>query len=642
MRAILGALFSPGFTTMLRLLIGGLVSALVLSTCSRDEYDPAHDYFSFANSDQFVTRHLGLDLVVDFDRQTLGGSAVLHMERLDPDASIIVLDGRGLQISAIQIAAGGLEAEAVTFEVGETDPVKGEAIRIHLPAGVRNETEFLVKIDYRTGPDASALMWLPPELTAGGEHPFMFTQSQSIHARSWVPLQDTPAVRMTFDATIHTPPELLALMSANNDPLAPRSGEYHFSMPQPIPSYLLALAVGNVWFQSFGENTGVYTEPEVLPAAAWEFADTQAMLDAAEHLYGPYQWGRYDLLILPPSFPFGGMENPRLSFITPSVLAGDRSLVSMIAHELAHSWSGNLVSNATWRDIWLNEGTTSYLEARLMEVLYGKERADEERLLSYQGLLEGLETVAPEMQHLAPVFQFGDPDIGLDGLEYSKGQLMLETLEVAFGRDTFDEYLAGYFAHFEFQAITTEQFLNYIDTALLQKYPGRYSRAQVEQWLYQPGIPDGAVVPASRSLEEAAAMAIDWASGERPVAELPVEDWSPQAMVAFIKALPADLAEQQLAELDQVMGLSTARNSEIARAWFIQAAARKYRPAYDEMRSYLNRYGRTRLVKPVYQALFDNGEDSALARELFDQARAGYHPLTIAAISPLLQGTAQR
>ena len=625
-------------TVMRRLLIGGLVCAMVFAGCSRDEYDPAHDFFSFANSDQFVIRHLELDLKVDFDRQTLSGNVILHLERLDRGAMTVVLDSRGLQISGIEVAAGGMEAKPVTFDVGETDPVKGEAIRIHLPADFQSQTEFLLKIDYQTGPDASALMWLPPELTAGGKHPFLFTQSQSIHARSWVPLQDTPGVRFTFEAKIHTPQELLALMSADNDPQALRSGEYHFSMPQSIPSYLLALAVGNVFFEAIGDDTGVYAEPEVLRDAAWEFGDTQAMLEAAEALYGPYQWGRYDLLILPPSFPYGGMENPRLSFITPSIIAGDRSLVSLIAHELAHSWSGNLVSNATWRDIWLNEGITSYLDARLMEVLYGKTRADEERVLSYQSLQEKLESVPLEMQHLAPVFQFADPDIGQDGLEYSKGQLLLETLEAAFGRGRFDEYLAGYFEHFEFQAISSEQFLDYIDTGLLRKFPGRYSRAQVEQWLYQPGIPDSAVVPASNSLEEAATMAITWSSGERPVDELPVDDWSPQAMVAFIKALPDDLAEHQLRELDQTLHLSTAGNSEIARAWFIQAATRKYRPSYDEMRSYLNRYGRTRLVKPVYKALFGNGEDSALAQTLFAEASAGYHPLTIAAISPLLQG----
>ena len=618
------------------------VVLMLVSACQDGEkkadYDPAHDYFSFANSKQFITRHLELDLDVDFDNQILSGNAILHMERLDPGAITVVLDSRGLQISSIHVSAGGREAQPATFDVGETDPVKGEAIRVSLPEDFQTQSEFLIKIEYQTGRDASALMWLPPELTAGGKHPFLFTQSQSIHARSWVPLQDSPAVRITYEATIRTPPGLLALMSADNDPLASRNGEYHFSMPQPIPSYLLALAVGNVFFESFGPETGVYAEPEVLQAAAYEFIDTQNMLDAAEAIYGGYQWGRYDLLILPPSFPFGGMENPRLSFITPSVLAGDRSLVSLIAHELAHSWSGNLVSNATWRDIWLNEGTTSYLEARLMEVLYGKERADEERLLTYQGLLESLETVPLDMQPLAPVFQYGDPDIGQDGMEYAKGQLMLETLEAAFGRNSFDEYLAGYFRHFEFQAIGSEQFLEYIDENLLRKYPGRYSRAQVEQWLYQPGIPDDAAIPGSSSLEEAAAMAAAWSQGERAVNDLPEDEWSPQAMVAFINALPAELQEVQLRELDESLGLSTSGNAEIARVWFIQAATRKYEPAYEEMHSYLNRYGRTRLVKPVYQALVDNGKDGALARELFEEARVNYHPLTVAAIMPLLSG----
>ncbi len=591
--------------------------------------------FSFANSRQFLTRHLELDLTVDFEQRVLSGYAIHHMDRLDPEATTIVLDSRGLQILGIQLAVQGGEATDLQFRLGTTDPIMGEPLKVSLPENFAATGEFLLKINYHSGPDASALMWLPPELTAGGKHPFMFTQSQSIHARSWVPLQDSPSVRFTYEATIRTPPGLLALMSADNDPLAPRSGTYHFSMAQPIPSYLLALAVGNVFFESFGPETGVYAEPEVLQAAAHEFADTQAMLDAAVEIYGPYLWGRYDLLILPPSFPYGGMENPRLSFITPSVLAGDRSLVSLIAHELAHSWSGNLVSNATWRDIWLNEGTTSYLEARLMEVLYGKKRADEERVLTYQSMRESLAEVPLDMQALAPVFTEGDPDIGQDGLEYSKGQLLLQHLEALFGREVFDAYMAGYFSRFEFQAIGSEQWLDYIDENLLQKHPGTFSRTQLEKWLYQPGVPADATVPVSKNLEQAAAMARLWSSGELAVDKLPHADWSPQAMVYFINALPASLNEAQLSELDAMLGLSGSSNAEIARAWFIQVAKRQHRPAYPQMRVHLGRYGRTRLVQPVYEALVTNGEDQELAQVLFDQASAVYHPLTRAAIEPL-------
>ena len=382
----------------------------------------------------------------------------------------------------------------------------GEPLMIELPDNFAATGEFRLRIEYHTGPNASALMWLPAELTAGGAQPFMFTQSQSIHARSWVPLQDTPGMRVTYEAIIHTPPQLLAVMSADNDPLAgmpgaERTGEYHFSMPQPIPSYLLALAVGNLYFAPFGPETGVYAEPEVLQAAAWEFADTQSMLDAAEAIYGPYRWGRYDLLILPPSFPFGGMENPRLSFITPSLLAGDRSLVSVIAHELAHSWSGNLVSNPHLARHLAERGHDLLPESRLMEVLYGKERSDEERLLSYQGLQESLSTVPTDMQALAPVFSKGDPDEGQGTLHYSKGALFLENLEARFGREVFDAYMAGYFKHFAMQSISSEQFLDYIDANLLQQHPGIYTREQVEEWLYQPGIPDTALVPTSASLD---------------------------------------------------------------------------------------------------------------------------------------------
>jgi len=614
---------------------------LSLFACRQEEqkvdYDPSHDYFSFANSSQFLTRHLELDLTVDFEQQVLIGHAIHHMEQLDPEARSVILDSRGLQIREIQLEWPGEEAIDLKFQLGASDPVRGEALKVSLPEHFPATGAFQLKIHYHTGSDASALMWLPPELTAGGKHPFMFSQSQSIHARSWVPLQDSPSVRFTYEATIRTPPGLLALMSADNDPLAPRSGKYRFSMPQPIPSYLLALAVGNVFFESFGPETGVYAEPEVLQASAYEFADTQAMLDAAVEIYGPYLWGRYDLLILPPSFPYGGMENPRLSFITPSVLAGDRSLVSLIAHELAHSWSGNLVSNATWRDIWLNEGTTSYLEARLMEVLYGRKRADEERVLSYQSMRESLATVPLDMQALAPVFTEGDPDIGQDGLEYSKGQLLLQHLEALFGREVFDAYMAAYFSRFEFQAIGSEQWLDHIDANLLQKHPGTFSRAQLEEWLYQPGVPADATVPVSKNLEQAAAMARSWSSGELAADKLPHANWSPQARVYFINALPADLNETQLSELDASLGLSSSSNAEIARAWFIQVAKRQHMPAYPQMESHLSRYGRTRLVQPVYEGLLANGEDQELARRLFDQASVGYHPLTRAAILPLFE-----
>ncbi len=606
----------------------------------KDSYDPAHDYFTFANTDEFVTRHIALDLEVDFVAEKLRGSVTLYLTVLDTSADEIILDTRDIDVAAVAFARADGDTEIATFAMGETDAVKGTPLVITVPTGIDSSDEVTVRVEYETSPNASALQWLPPELTAGGKHPMMFSQSQSIHARSWVPLQDTPAVRITYEAAIRTPGDLLAVMSANNDPLTPRRGDYQFDMPQPIPSYLLAIAVGNLYFAPLGEDTGVYTEPELLDASVYEFANTQDMLDVAEERFGPYQWGRYDLLVLPPSFPFGGMENPRLSFLTPSLLAGDRSLVSVVAHELAHSWSGNLVTNATWRDGWLNEGMTSYLESRLMEIIYDSDRVDEERVLNYEELLGDFEVVPVERQGLAPRLDSGDADDVQGTIHYHKGQLFLQYLEEGFGREKFDPFILGYFDHFAFQTITTEIFVDYLDENLLQKNPGVISREQVEAWMYQPGLPDGAPVPSSTTLDGAAELAGAWAVGEAALEDIPLDEWSPQALIHFINSLPVDLAHEKLTILDEGLGLSTTRNAEIARTWFIHVATRRFESAYGELEEHLNRYGRARLVAPVYGALAANGHDIAVAKSMFSDARSAYHPITVAYVEGMLQRAA--
>jgi aminopeptidase N len=614
---------------MHRKLILIVIAFQSISACSNeveqvDDYDPARDYFTFANSDQFVTEHLALDLEVDFEAERLRGFVTQRIRRRDAEATEIVLDTRDLTIASagVNTADGLLPVE---FRFGEMDATLGTPLYVTVPADTGELFDLV--IEYSTGPQSTALQWLPPELTAGGKYPMVFSQSQAIHARSWVPLQDTPAIRITYEATISTPRSMLAVMSADNDPLTPRTGEYRFEMPQPIPPYLLALAVGNFYFAPLGEETGVYTEPELLDASVYEFADTQAMLEQAEEMFGPYDWGRYDLLVLPPSFPFGGMENPRLSFITPSLLAGDRSLVSVIAHELAHSWSGNLVTNATWRDGWLNEGLTSYLESRLMEVIYNVERVDEERVLMYNELLLDLEEVPENMQALAPRLDNTDSEDFQGTIHYSKGQLFLEFLERAFGRAAFDEFLSSYFEEYAFGTITTERFLDYLDANLLSQEGSPVTRAQAEQWTYAPGLPEEAQVPVSKNLDNAKALAGAWSAGEIELSEVPFDEWSPQAKIHFINSIDPDLSLEKFAELDAGLGLSTTSNAEIARTWFIQVAKRRFIDAYEPLEAHLNRYGRGRLIAPVYGALAENGEDLELAREMFERARDAYHPI---------------
>ena len=342
------------------------------------------DGHSFANPGEVVVRHLDLDWDVRFDRRTLDGSATLHVERVVEGADALRLDTRDLSITAVELSDNGADWTQTPFTLGDADPILGAPLEVTL-----SETATQVRIAYTTSPGASGVQWLEPAQTAGKTHPFMFTQSQAIHARSWIPLQDTPGVRVTYTATVRTPRALRAVMSAAHDAETPLDGEFRFEMRQPIPSYLIALAVGDLAFRSMGARTGVYAEPSVVESAAAEFDDTEAMMTAIERLYGPYRWERYDLLVLPPSFPFGGMENPRLTFATPTVIAGDKSLVALVAHELAHSWSGNLVTNATWRDFWLNEGVTVYLERRILEEVFGRPRVDMEATLDRQGAGRG-------------------------------------------------------------------------------------------------------------------------------------------------------------------------------------------------------------------------------------------------------------
>src|SRR3984957_93238 len=307
----------------------------------------------------------------------------------------------------------------------------------------------------------------------------MYTQSEPIGTRTWIPLQDTPQVRVTYKAQIHTAPDLLAVMSAENDPKAKRNGEYSFVMPQAIPSYLIALAVGDLAFKETGPRTGVYAEKSVVKAAAKEFADTESMIQAGEKLFGPYRWTRYDILVMPPSFPVGGQENPRLSFITPTVIAGDKSLVSVIAHELGHSWSGNLVTNATWRDLWLNEGFTDYLQSRIMTAVYGERRDAMERVLGLRSLQDDLAKLKPADQVLAIDLRNRNPGEVFSDVPYEKGRLFLTFLDAKFGRERFDGFLRGYFDHFAFKSITTEQFNEYLTANLLERFPGIVTHEQV-------------------------------------------------------------------------------------------------------------------------------------------------------------------
>jgi len=462
------------------------------------------DSHSFANVDEVLVKHLDWNVDINFERKAIKGTATLTFERVDPAANELVLDTRDLTIFRSFSPA---DQQNLEFRLAPAQGALGSALHIPLP-----QRGNQIAIEYETSPDASGVQWLTPEQTDGKQHPFLFTQAQAIHARSFIPLQDTPRARLTYSATVRTPKALRAVMSASNNPEAPKDGEFEFEMPQAIPSYLIAIGVGDLEFKAMSARTGVYAEPALLDAAAAEFEDTEAMMVASERLFGPYRWGRYDLLILPPSFPFGGMENPRLSFITPTVIAGDKSLVGLIAHELAHSWSGNLVTNSNWNDLWLNEGFTVYLEARIMEVVFDQRRRRMEAVLGYHDLIQNFENLTDEDEHLVLDLEDRDPDDAFSNVPYEKGRLFLDWLEDRVGRPAFDVFLRQYFDEFAFKSVHTDQFVDYLDQHLLQKFPGKISHQQIDDWLHKPGLPDDAIVAESDAFSRVGSASAQWLS----------------------------------------------------------------------------------------------------------------------------------
>jgi leukotriene A-4 hydrolase/aminopeptidase len=567
-----------------------------------------------------------------FDQKILRGSATLTIERVNPQARALTLDTRDLKISKIETSTDGKKFTETTFRTGDKDPILGSPLTIDI-----GERATRIRISYETSPQASGLQWLDPLQTAGKKHPFVFTQSQAIHARSWIPLQDTPSVRLTYTARVRTPRNLLAVMSAENDPRAVRNGNYFFRMRQPIPSYLIALAVGDLVFAPLGPRTGVYAERPVIKKAAREFADTEKMVATTEKLYGRYRWGRYDLLVLPPSFPFGGMENPRLTFATPTVIAGDKSLVSLVAHELAHSWSGNLVTNATWSDFWLNEGFTTYLERRIIEALYGRDREEMEAALGKQDLMHEIEAFDDRDEILHIDLAGRDPDDGATRVPYEKGALFLRHLEETFGRARFDRFLKSYFAHFAFQSITTADFIDYLKKNLLDLSPALAAKIPLDEWIFKPGLPTSAPSPKSDAFAKVERQADAWIKGEVTAAKLNTRGWTTQEWLHFLRHLPLQLERARMEELDRTFRLTESGNSEIAHQWLLMAIRNRYEAAYPRLEEYLISIGRRKLIKPLYEELVKTPEGKERAAAIYRKARPGYHPIAVATIDEIVK-----
>ena len=580
------------------------------------------DSHTQSNYKDVNTTHLHLNLEVDFDAKKLKGT-VTHTLNNSSGVSEVIFDTRFLKIEKVTLDNG----KETTFSMGEEDELLG----ISLKVAIAPETKQ-VTIHYETTEETSALQWLTPIQTSGKKQPFLFTQGQAILTRSWIPLQDSPSNRITYSAEIKVPVGLLPVMSATNPQEKNDKGIYNFEMKQPVPCYLIALAVGDLGFASIDQRTGVYAEPSMLKEAAYELSDMGKMVDAAEQLYGDYQWERYDVIVLPPSFPFGGMENPRLTFATPTIIAGDKSLTALIAHELAHSWSGNLVTNATWDDFWLNEGFTVYFERRIMEELYGKDYADMLAILGYQDLMNDVGHLDERDTYLKLRLVNRDPDEGMTDIAYEKGAFFLRALEEAVGREKFDAFLKEYFTANKFTTITTEAFVAYLQEHLIQ--PNK-ANIDIEEWIYGPGVPESCPVIVSKNFLEVEKQ-LDEFYKTSSVKGMDTKNWSTHEWLHFLRGLRKETTVEQLAYLDKEFDLSKSGNSEILAIWFEKSIYAGYTEVDVYLEKFLVKIGRRKFLMPLYTALSKTEEGKAKAINIYKKARPNYHYVSTNSIDKLL------
>ena len=578
------------------------------------------DPHSFADDQQPRTAALDWRVTVDFKAHRLIGEVTLTLAAPAAKDGPFDLDSRDLDIEAVSDGDG----HALAFVVHPADAILGARLEVQVKAHTR-----AVHIRYRTSETASALQWLEPAQTLGKKHPFLFSQCQAIHARSIVPCQDTPSFRVTYTAALTAPPGLTVVMAAAALPRAAGDDEpQRWSMPQPIPPYLLAFAVGELASQDVSPRCRVWAEPGILAAAAREFEDVEDHIAAAESLFGPYDWERFDLLIMPPSFPYGGMENPRLTFLTPSLIAGDKSMVNVVAHELAHSWTGNLVTNTNAEHFWLNEGFTVFAERRILEALEGEEMAALHAAIGRIELDKAIARFAdhPELTRLRTHLDGIDPDEAFSVVPYEKGYLFLKALERSAGRPAFDRLLHTWLSAHRFGAADTDQLLTLVEREL----PGLLARVNATAWIDGPGVPLDA--PVARSARLDAVIALQGTIADAAA----TTTWSPAEWQVYLESLPRPVSLESCGVLDQRFNLTASKNADVLVAWLTAGCEAGFAPAVQRAASLLGELGRMKYLRPLYQALAQRDETRPRARALFAEHRASYHPIAQQVIAGLL------
>ncbi len=600
-----------------------------------DNVIPQKSEHSFSNPNEAFVTHLNWKAKIDLDNKRILATATWDITVVNPDVKEIVFDTRSLILFLDQIKVDG---QLVHATLGESTKLDFMGQALHIPINAKSKE---VEILYKTSDMSAALQWVTPSQTHDQKYPFLYTQSEAALARSWIPCQDAPGIRFTYEAHIDAPAGFLPLMSVGNNARAVnKNNHYDYSQVHPIPSYLLALAVGHLTYIPYDKknNFGIYAEEGFAIEVFNEFDAMPKMVEAANKLYGHYAWGRYDVIVLPPSFPFGGMENPNLTFATPTVITGNKDLVNLVAHELAHSWSGNLVTNATWNDFWLNEGFTMYVEQRIMEELSGRDFAEMQAALDVVDLKQAIIDFGDKSPdtHLKLNLLDRDPDDGMTDIAYDKGYLFLRMLEEFYGRQKWDTFLKSYFAHFAFTSISTEDFLSYLKGNLITEDSDWYT-LQVETWVYGPGLPSNApIVIAKRFIAVDSMMEAFKTDKIKSLSEIPKSNWTTFEWLRFLQSIDVSTSPDELKKLDELFKLTGTDNAEIATAWYVLCLKTNYESAFSAMKLFLGKVGRRKFLLPLYSEMIKSEAGLEMAKEVYNNSKGVYHSVSRNTISEML------
>ncbi|XP_070557997.1 leukotriene A-4 hydrolase-like [Ptychodera flava] len=588
---------------------------------------------TLSNVQEVTTTNISLQLDVDFGKRTLSGTAKLDLKILQDGIKNVILDTRELTIHGVRSEDGN--ALEYTVRNVAASPF-GSPLDIQFANPLDKDATTSVYIHYETSPKASALQWLTPEQTAGKKYPYLFSQCQAIHCRSMVPCQDAPAVKSTYQAKITVPRELVALMSALRVGEEPVTSDktrwtYKFHQKVPIPSYLIAIVVGALESKVIGPRSRVWSEKEMVERAAYEFQDTEQFLATAEELCGPYVWGEYDLLILPPSFPYGGMENPCLTFVTPTTVAGDRSLVNVAAHEIAHSWTGNLVTNKTWEHFWLNEGHTVFVERKIIGRLHGEKTRHFECMGGWNFLRDTIAAFGDTNPHthLVPVLDGVDPDDAFSAVPYEKGSALLFYLETLVGGpEVFEPFLRSYVDNFKYECLTTAEWKDYLFTFFDDKVKeGVFDEVDWNAWFNTPGMPplkpeydttmSDACIALSRRWREASIDELDQFTADD------LNDFTTGQKIEFLAQflLEEALSLDQLKAMEKCYGFNSSKNSEIRFRWYRMCIRGGWQDVIPMALEFVTEQGRMKFVRPIYRDLYALDSARERAVETFKKNR---------------------